>query len=90
MKDERGSQRGAGSTDRGRRGVARAATLRVIERHGPQVMRTARRYAATVEDAEDAYQRGIEIMLTKAPDIPDAELLPWLKPRSTAQVLGRG
>ncbi len=79
MKDERGSQRGAGSTDRGRRGVARAATLRVIERHGPQVMRTARRYAATVEDAEDAYQRGIEIMLTKAPDIPDAELLPWLK-----------
>ena len=42
-------------------------------------MRTARRYAATVEDAKDAYQRGIEIMLTKAPDIPEAELLPWLK-----------
>jgi RNA polymerase sigma factor (sigma-70 family) len=39
----------------------------------------ARRYAATVEDAEDAYQRGIEIILTKAPEIPEAELLPWLK-----------
>ena len=58
---------------------AREATLRVLERHAAQVMRTARRYAATPEDAEDAYQRGIEIMLTKAPDIPDAELLPWLK-----------
>jgi DNA-directed RNA polymerase specialized sigma24 family protein len=59
--------------------LARAATLRLIDRHGPQTMRTARRYAPTLEDAEDAYQRGVEIMLTKAPDIPDAELLPWLK-----------
>jgi DNA-directed RNA polymerase specialized sigma24 family protein len=58
---------------------ARAATLRLIERHGAQVMRTARRYSVTAEDAEDAYQRAVEIMLTKAPDIPDAELLPWLK-----------
>jgi RNA polymerase sigma factor (sigma-70 family) len=58
---------------------ARAATLRVIERHGAQVMRTARRYAATPEDAEDAYQRAVEIMLTKAPEIPEVELVPWLK-----------
>ena len=58
---------------------ARAATQRLIARHGAQVMRTARRYSVTAEDAEDAYQRAVEIMLTKAPDIPDAELLPWLK-----------
>ena len=58
---------------------ARRATLRLIERHAAQLMRTARRYAVSVEDAEDAYQRAIEIMLTKAPDIPDAELVPWLK-----------
>ncbi len=51
----------------------------MIARHGAQVMRTARRYAMTPEDAEDAYQRAVEIMLTKAPDIPDADLLPWLK-----------
>lgn len=57
----------------------RAATLRLIERHGAHVMRTARRYAATPEDAEDAYQRAVEIMLTKAPEIPESELLPWLK-----------
>lgn len=81
MKDKRGAQRDAdaGLTSRQPPAVARASTLRVIERYGPQLMRTARRYAATVEDAEDAYQRGIEIMLTKAPDIPEAELLPWLK-----------
>lgn len=65
--------------DRGPDDPARAATLRLIERHGAQVMRTARRYSVTAEDAEDAYQRAVEIMLTKAPDIPDAELLPWLK-----------
>lgn len=58
---------------------ARAATLRLIDRHAAQVMRTARRYAASLEDAEDAYQRAVEIMLTKAPDVPDAELLPWFK-----------
>lgn len=79
MTGKNGGECGAPSS--GRRGEAssRAATLRIIERHSAQVMRTARRYAATVEDAEDAYQRGIEIMLTKAPDVPDAELLPWLK-----------
>jgi len=65
--------------DHSRDDPARGATLRLIERHGAQVMRTARRYAVTPEDAEDAYQRAVEIMLTKAPDIPDAELLPWLK-----------
>ena len=78
------ANRGAGDVNgaaslREPRPRAREATVRVIERHASQVMRTARRYAATPEDAEDAYQRGIEIMLTKAPDIPDAELLPWLK-----------
>lgn len=82
MRNERRSdQVGAGDVAGRRRDpeAARAATVRVIERHGAQVMRTAQRYAASQEDAEDAYQRGIEIMLTKAPDIPDAELLPWLK-----------
>lgn len=77
-------KRGTGFNGYGRDGdhgrdPAREATLRLIERHGAQVMRTARRYTVTPEDAEDAYQRAVEIMLTKAPDIPDAELLPWLK-----------
>jgi DNA-directed RNA polymerase specialized sigma24 family protein/anti-sigma factor RsiW len=43
------------------------------------LLATARRYSATPEDAEDAYQRGVEILLTKAPTTTEDELLPWLK-----------
>src|SRR5215211_6929630 len=53
--------------------------LALLERHGAQVLATARRYAATPEDAEDAYQRAFEILLTKAPTTSEDELVPWLK-----------
>ena len=55
------------------------AALELIARHGPQILATARRYSATPEDAEDAYQRGLEILLTKAPATAEEELVPWLK-----------
>jgi RNA polymerase sigma factor (sigma-70 family) len=53
--------------------------LALLERHGAQILATARRYAATPEDAEDAYQRAFEILLTKAPTTSEDELVPWLK-----------
>jgi RNA polymerase sigma factor (sigma-70 family) len=53
--------------------------LALLERHGAQILATARRYAATPEDAEDAYQRAFEILLTKAPTTSEEELVPWLK-----------
>jgi RNA polymerase sigma factor (sigma-70 family) len=53
--------------------------LALLERHGAQILATARRYAATPEDAEDAYQRAFEILLTKAPTTTEQELVPWLK-----------
>ncbi len=53
--------------------------LELLARHGPQILATARRYAATPEDAEDAYQRAFEILLTKAPTTREEELVPWLK-----------
>ncbi len=56
-----------------------AAALELLARHGTQIYATARRYAATPEDAEDACQRGIEILLTKAPSTSEDELIPWLK-----------
>ncbi|HEX6653529.1 MAG TPA: sigma-70 family RNA polymerase sigma factor [Thermoleophilaceae bacterium] len=56
-----------------------AAALALLARHGAQILATARRYAATPEDAEDAYQRGLEILLTKAPSTSEDELIPWLK-----------
>ena len=67
----RGSRPGRGEIDE--------AALALVTRHGGQIMATARRYAATPEDAEDAYQRGLEILLTKAPTAREDELIPWLK-----------
>ncbi len=55
------------------------ALLSIVRRHGSSVMATARRYSATPEDAEDAYQRGLEILLTKAPTTDENELVPWLR-----------
>ena len=61
------------------RGEVDEAALALLARHGPQILATARRYAATPEDAEDAYQRALEILLTKAPTTREQELVPWLK-----------
>ena len=40
--------------------------------------RTARRYSMCAADADDAYQRSLEILLTKAPTSDRSELRPWL------------
>lgn len=55
------------------------AAERLIERHGELLLATARRYTLTPEDAEDALQRALEILLRKAPSVPDEELLPWVR-----------
>ena len=64
--------------ERRRQGPSREAVeqaaLGLLARHGAQVLATARRYAATPEDAEDAYQRSLEILLTKAPTTREEEL----------------
>src|SRR3954468_19307543 len=51
----------------------------LIRRHGAEIMATARRHSSPREDAEDAYQRGLEILLTKAPSTSADVLVPWLK-----------
>jgi len=61
------------------RGEIDEAAVELLARHGTQILATARRYAATPEDAEDAYQRAFEILLTKAPTTSEDELVPWLK-----------
>jgi RNA polymerase sigma factor (sigma-70 family) len=68
-----------GSRARPPREEIEPAALELVQRHGAQIMSTARRYAATPEDAEDAYQRGLEILLTKAPTTSADDLVPWLK-----------
>jgi len=67
----RGSEGGAGPAGRKR------AAVELIARHGATLKRTARRYSLDSEDAEDAYQRALEIVLTKAPTTDPRELIRW-------------
>ena len=62
------------------RDEADPAALRLIERHGPAVLRGARRWSLTPEDAEDAYQRGLEILLTRPRTSPTASSCPGSRP----------
>jgi RNA polymerase sigma factor (sigma-70 family) len=41
--------------------------------------RTARRYSLCLDDAEDAYQRAVEILITKAPDRAPPQLAAWMQ-----------
>jgi RNA polymerase sigma factor (sigma-70 family) len=53
------------------------AALELISRHEPSLKRTARRFSLNEGDAEDAYQRALEIVLTKAPTTDPQELIRW-------------
>jgi RNA polymerase sigma factor (sigma-70 family) len=53
------------------------AAVELIARDGDQLRRTALRFSLCVEDAEDAYQRAIEIVLLKAPSERPRELGRW-------------
>jgi RNA polymerase sigma factor (sigma-70 family) len=55
-----------------------AAALDLVSDGARSFKRAARRVSLCAEDAEDAYQRGLEILLTKAPTADPAELRPWL------------
>ena len=57
----------------------RAAALEMIEGHDQVFRRTARRYSLCADDAEDAYQRSLEILLTKAPAIRGEALIRWMQ-----------
>lgn len=51
----------------------------LMNAHGAAVLRVARRYSCTSADAEDAYQRAFELLLTKPPRLEDeGDVLPWL------------
>jgi RNA polymerase sigma factor (sigma-70 family) len=41
--------------------------------------RTAQRLSLCADDAEDAFQRAVEILLTRAPDRPPAALIAWMQ-----------
>jgi DNA-directed RNA polymerase specialized sigma24 family protein len=64
-------------------GVATArrkrAAVELVAREDVELRRTARRFSLCEDDAEDAYQRALEILLTKAPSDRPQELIRWTK-----------
>jgi RNA polymerase sigma factor (sigma-70 family) len=56
--------------------VAAASALLVTAE--PAFRRTARRVSLCADDAEDAFQRAVEILLTKAPAIAPRSLAAWM------------
>jgi len=55
-----------------------AAAVELVTYSSVSLKRTARRFSLCGHDAEDAYQRSLEILLTKAPTARRDELRPWL------------
>src|SRR6266487_3181770 len=58
-------------------GARKRAAVELIARHEASLKRTARRYSIDAEDAEDAFQRAMEIVLTKAPTTDARDLIRW-------------
>ncbi len=59
-------------------GAARKrAAIETYSRHEAALRRTARRYSLCADDADDALQRGLEILLRKAPTDDPRELIRW-------------
>lgn len=81
-----GEQTSEGSTPTGEpvaKAVATAgrkrAAVELIARQEAELRRTATRFSLCAEDAEDAYQRALEILLVKAPSEHPRELIRWTK-----------
>ncbi len=53
------------------------AALEMIAHYEPALKRTARRFSLDAEDADDAYQRALEIVLIKAPTTDARDLIRW-------------
>lgn len=53
------------------------AAVETYARYESALRRTARRYSICVDDADDALQRALEILLTKAPTTDQRELIRW-------------
>ncbi len=76
-KRKRGGQRAAGN--RPTSAEIEIAVLEMLSTRSSEVLAHARRFASNPEDAEDAFQRGLEILLTKAPSTDENDLVPFLK-----------
>jgi hypothetical protein len=69
--------------------AARAAAddlvVRTVQCHADSLLRLARRHSLCVDDAYDAYQRGLEIFLKHAGRLDPATAASWCTPSSSAK-----
>ncbi|MDP9435723.1 MAG: hypothetical protein M3P93_11240, partial [Actinomycetota bacterium] len=66
---------------RARRGTAEEAerlVVATITAHAESLLRTARRHSLCADDAQDAYQRGLEIFLRHAARLDPERASRWL------------
>ncbi len=71
--------RAEGPTAEASAAARKRAAVELVRSHDPALRSSARRYSICRDDAEDAYQRGIEILLSKAPTTDLRQLLPWAR-----------
>jgi RNA polymerase sigma factor (sigma-70 family) len=64
---------------RHRRETAEEAVLRVVQLHATELLRFAQRYSWCADDAHDAYQRALEILVRRMRTEPPDRPLPWLR-----------
>ncbi|MGI8594488.1 MAG: zf-HC2 domain-containing protein [Solirubrobacteraceae bacterium] len=58
---------------------SREIVLGTVHRNASSLLRLARQHSICVDDAHDAYQRGIEIFLRRADDVEPETALGWLR-----------
>lgn len=58
---------------------AEDATLRLVQEHSVALLRFARRFSHCADDAHDAYQRALEILVRRMRVDPPAQPLSWLR-----------
>jgi RNA polymerase sigma factor (sigma-70 family) len=93
QEDERMSAKEVeGEGERPRPGLDEArrkrAAIETYARHQATLRRTARRYSICDDDAEDALQRALEILLRKAPSEDPRELIKWTQTVVKHEALG--
>jgi RNA polymerase sigma factor (sigma-70 family) len=57
----------------------RELVLRTIAGHAPSLLGTAHRYSLCADDAQDAYQRALEIFLRRADSVDPQHAVGWLR-----------
>lgn len=73
-----GSRSREGGSDLTRVEIDRVAA-NLVQDYGEKIMLDAIEFSFSREDAEDAYQRSLELLLTKAPSSDPKQLVPWLR-----------